>query len=100
MYDGEKIIVVGNTSPMFLKTDEEISQRLSEIQNHSENHGKNLAEIIDELVVEEYDKGNDSPFFKTDEEIRGVKSYKPEWQRNGKILMMDTCPFLPNGFIS
>ena len=99
-YEGEKIIVVGHTSPMFLKTEEEITQILTEFQNRSENHGKNLAEIVDELVAEEYEGGKDSPFFKTDAEIRAVKNYKPEWRRNGKILMLDTCPFLANGCIS
>ena len=100
LYDGEKIIVVGHTSPMFLKADEEIKQKLTEIQNRSENRGKNLSEIIDELVAEEYEAGNDSPFFKSEQEIRKIKNYKPEWRRNGKILMMDTCPFLPNGCLS
>lgn len=99
LYDGEKIIVVGHTSPMFLKTDEEITQRLTEFKNRSENRGKNLTEIVDE-IFDESEEGNDSPFFKSEQEIENVKNYKPEWRRGGKILMMDTCPFLPEGCLS
>lgn len=99
LYDGEKIIVVGHTSPMFLKTDEEIAQRLTEFKNRSENRGKNLTEIVDE-ICDESEEGNDSPFFKTYAEIETVKNYKPEWRRGGKILMMDTRPVLPEGCLS
>ena len=82
VYDGEKIVVVGHTPVMFLQTDEEIQEML-----------KNSGEDI-------FDEYKESSFYVPSEKALQVSQCKPQWKRGGKILMMDTGAFLPNGYIS
>ncbi len=86
VYDGEKIVVVGHTPVMFLPSDEEFQKIL-------ENAGK---EIFDEID----DEYKESTFYVPFEKALQVSKCKPQWRRGGKILMMDTGSFLPNGYIS
>lgn len=85
VYDGEKIIVVGHTPVMFLSSDEEFQKIL-------ENAG--------EEIFDEDDEYKESAFYVPTEKALQVTKCKPQWRRGGKILMMDTGSFLPNGCIS
>ena len=81
-YDGEKIVVVGHTPVMFLPTDEEI---------------KTMSEKGEDFLDDEQKA---SSCYVTSEKALQVSNCKPQWRRGGKILMMDTGSFMPNGFIS
>lgn len=85
LYDGEKIVVVGHTPVMFLASDEEFQKIL-------ENAG--------EEIFDEDDEYKESAFYVPPEKALQISKCKPQWRRGGKILMMDTGSFLPNGCIS
>lgn len=99
LYDGNKIMVVGHNPVMFLKSDEEIQSVLKNLQSLPENCRKTLEEIIEEITDDEMEE-EENLFFLESEEAMKVKNCKPQWRSNGKILMMDTGAFMPNGYIS
>lgn len=101
LYDGDAIIVAGHTPLMLMKSDEEIQEVMSEWQSLPENSGKSLAQIIEDMVNNRYDHRRISSSFFADEFMAlTTKDCKPQWRRGGKILLMDTGSFFPNGYIS
>ncbi|MBR1647651.1 MAG: serine/threonine protein phosphatase [Selenomonadaceae bacterium] len=100
LYDGDAIIVVGHTPIMYIKSDEEIQSILTDLQTRPENQGKSLAEIVQEIVDDYEDGLSCNPFRFDVNTALTAKDCKPQWRRNGKILLMDTGSFFPNGHIS
>lgn len=101
LYDGDTIVVAGHTPLMLMKSDEEIQEVLAEWQSLPENSGKTLAQIVEEIVNNRYDNRRISSSVFADEfTALTIKDCKPQWRRGGKILLMDTGSFFPNGHIS
>ena len=69
-YSGDATIISGHTPLMLIKSEDEMK------------HGKNIS------IWRDYG------------EVERIKDTKPQWRCNGKVLMMDTGSFMPNGFIS
>ena len=100
LYDGDAIIVVGHTPVMYIKPDEEIQAVLTDLQTRPENQGRPLAEIVQQVVDDCEDKFINSPFRFDINTALSAKDCKPQWRRGGKILLMDTGAYFPNGHIS
>ena len=74
-YNGDTIIVVGHTPLMLLRDEIEIAEFFSEFSSVKS-------------------------IWRSDEEVYRIKNTKPQWRRNGKVLMLDTGSYMPNGYIS
>ena len=110
-YEGKAIIVVGHTPVMYLKSEEEIKQMVKAYKNQPENKEKTLVQLVEEMTEGDDDDDEDdadidiisrkeSPFIRSDAEVLKMRKCTPQWRNNGKILMMDTGSFMPNGCIS
>ena len=100
LYDGDAIIVAGHTPLMMLKSDEEIQKVLADLQSRPENSDKPLSQIVEEMVDYCDEQRINSSCFADEFTAMTTTECKPQWRRGGKILMMDTGSFFPNGHIS
>ena len=88
-YDGEAVIVSAHTPLIYVKSEAEIEEQCQKlgIEISSKNEKEALAD-------------GDITVYRTPDEAKKIENIKPQWRRNGKILMMDTGSFMPNGCIS
>ena len=92
--------MAGHTPLMMLKSDEEIQEVLANLQSRPENSGKTLSQIVEEMVDYCDEQRINSSCFADEFTAMTTTDFKPQWRRGGKILMMGTDSFFPNGNIS
>ena len=86
-YHKDTVIVVGHTPLMFLKSEDEIYQDWNDEDKNYEYRPS-------------HNPINRKSIWRNEREALQFENIKPQWRCNGKVLMMDTGSFMPNGFIS
>lgn len=90
-YDDQMIMVIGHNPLMYVKSEEEIEEQCKKLGLEISSKNKRLYDALSDGEV---------TIYRDTEEALNIEDVKPQWRRNGKILMMDTGSFMPNGFIS